>query len=61
VRLVEQAVERDHDTTPAASKAPNATPGVSSDECPPGVTIPQGGGDQDADNSGGTSDGDGCV
>ena len=41
-------------STPAP-KAANA------DGCAAGTTIPQGGGDQDADNSGGPSDGDGCL
>jgi hypothetical protein len=31
------------------------------DGCPAGTSIPQGGGDNDGDNSGGSSDGDGCL
>jgi hypothetical protein len=33
----------------------------SADGCPAGTSIPQGGGDNDGDNSGGASDGDGCL
>jgi hypothetical protein len=29
--------------------------------CAAGTSIPQGGGDNDGDNSGGSSDGDGCL
>jgi hypothetical protein len=42
-------------TTPAAP-APAPAP-----ECPAGQAIPQGGGDNDGDNAGGPSDGDGCF
>jgi hypothetical protein len=31
------------------------------DGCPTGTSIPQGGGDKDGDNSGGSSDRDGCL
>jgi predicted lipoprotein with Yx(FWY)xxD motif len=44
-------------TTPAANGATDTADG-----CPQGTAIPQnGGGDADDDNSGGQSDGDGCV
>ena len=46
------------------SKPSSGTPAsktASPDGCAAGTTIPQGGGDQDGDNSGGSSDGDGCV
>ena len=46
-------------TTPTTKTA--TTPAQNADGCPAGTTIPQGGGDNDGDNSGGTSDGDGCM
>src|SRR5471032_1488474 len=45
---------------PASSTKTPTTPAKSADGCPAGQTIPQGGGDNDGDNSGGPSDGDGC-
>jgi hypothetical protein len=48
-------------STPSNAKTPTAktpaTPAQNPDGCPAGTTIPQGGGDQDGDNSGGASDG----
>jgi hypothetical protein len=46
-------------STPANATTP--TPAANADGCPAGTTIPQGGGDHDGDNSGGPSDGDGCL
>ena len=48
-------------STPSKARTPTATTAQNSDGCAPGKTIPQGGGDNDGDNSGGPSDGDGCM
>jgi hypothetical protein len=49
-------------STPSKANTPTATTTArNSDGCAPGKTIPQGGGDNDDDNSGGPSDGDGCM
>ena len=45
-------------TTTAAPATPAPAPAA---ECPAGQVIPQGGGDNDGDNAGGPSDGDGCL
>ena len=47
----------------SSNQTPPATSGSSqsADGCPAGTSIPQGGGDNDGDNSGGASDGDGCL
>ena len=55
MRLVKHTVD-----APTPAKTPSA-PAQNADGCPAGTTIPQGGGDQDGDNSGGPSDGDGCM
>ena len=46
---------------PTPSTTAPATPSQNADGCPAGTSIPQGGGDNDSDNSGGPSDGDGCL
>ena len=50
-------------STPAqtTSTKTQTTSSTSADGCPAGKSIPQGGGDHDGDNSGGPSDGDGCL
>ena len=49
-------------SSPKPSNGSTPTPkAANADGCAAGTTIPQGGGDQDADNSGGPSDGDGCL
>jgi hypothetical protein len=50
---------RHHAPAPAVTTAPTPAPAVTT---PPANPIPQGnGGDQDADNNGGPSDGDGTI
>ena len=49
-------------TTQVTTNAPTTTQTTQDAAgCPTGTTIPQGGGDNDSDNSGGASDGDGCL
>ncbi len=48
-------------TTPTSTATTPTTAATNADGCPSGTTIPQGGGDNDGDNSGGASDGDGCM
>jgi hypothetical protein len=49
-------------TTASGGGGSGSTAGLDADGCPIATGLPQGGGgDSDADNSGGPSDGDGCV
>ena len=52
-------------STPSNAPTPTTNapvaPAQNADGCPAGTTIAQGGGDNDSDNSGGPSDGDGCM
>ena len=52
-------------SNPSSSTIPATTtqtaPAKTADGCPAGTTIPQGGGDQDGDNSGAPTDGNGCM
>lgn len=46
---------------PTPSTKTPTTAAKNANGCPAGKNIPQGGGDHDGDNSGGPSDGDGCM
>jgi hypothetical protein len=47
--------------TTSTTTGSGTTGATNADGCPAGTSIPQGGGDNDGDNSGGSSDGDGCM